>query len=128
LLAKDGYIHNNDGSKQAEIKEHDGVPHVGYWVDNRAWVDWSIEIDKPGRYEVLATMSVAKKQTQFNFGFEGETSLATVASTGSYGDYQQNRLGVITVVKSGQKNFRILPQPKKWQPMNLRQVTLQRVE
>ena len=76
----------------------------------------------------LGTMSVQNEQTQFNFGFEGEMGSATVPLTGSYGKYVQNRLGEITVSKAGRKNFRIVPELKSWQPMNLRQVTLQRVE
>ena len=128
LVAKDAYIHNNEGSKQAEIKIHDEIPHIGIWVDNQAWVDWAIEINKPGKYEVRATMSVQEESTQFKFGLEEAKSLAKVESTGGYGKYVENLLGVITVKKSGRKNFIVKPDPKNWQPMNLREVTLQRIE
>ena len=127
LAANDAYIHNNEGSQQADIRHHDDIPHVGYWVDNRAWVDWAIEIDKPGKYEVRATMSVQEAATHFKFGVEEATASAEVLTTGSYGRYRENLLGVITVEKSGRKNFSIKPVPKKWQPMNLREVVLQRV-
>ncbi|MGB7346820.1 MAG: alpha-L-fucosidase [Pirellulaceae bacterium] len=128
LTADTAYVHNNEGSKQADVRHHDDIPHIGYWLDNHAWVDWNIQIDQPGTYEVHATMSVQNEETRFFFGSEGNMKAAKVSSTGSYGKYEQNRLGAITIDQAGRLNLIIKPDPENWQPMNLRQVTLQRID
>ncbi|WP_419189520.1 hypothetical protein [Stieleria marina] len=110
------------------MRHHDDIPHIGYWLDNRDWVDWSIQIDQPGKYKVHATMSVQNEETRFRFGSEGDMTAAKVSSTGSYGKYQQNRLGVITIDQPRRLNLIIKPDPENRQPMNLRQVTLQRID
>ena len=38
LTADKAYINNNEGSKDAGLRAHDDIPHVGYWIDNEASV------------------------------------------------------------------------------------------
>ncbi|EMI52844.1 alpha-L-fucosidase [Rhodopirellula sallentina] len=128
LTADDSYIHNNEGSRQADVRQHDGISHVGYWLDEQASVQWDIKINQPGKFKVSATMSVEGEQTTFRVGPAGGQLEATVPSTGSYGKYAERELGTIEFDEAGDTSILVKPVPGKWQPMNLREVKLQRVE
>ncbi len=128
LTADKAFIHNNEGSKDAEVRFHDDVPHIGYWIDDKAWLEWDINIDQPGNYEVFATVSVESPQTHFRVGPAGNQVDAEVASTGGYGKYQQKSLGTIRFDKAGVTSIQVKPIAGQWEPMNLREVKLQRSE
>ncbi|MCM2373451.1 alpha-L-fucosidase [Aporhodopirellula aestuarii] len=128
LTADKAYIHNNEGSKEATVREHDGISHVGYWLDDHAWVQWDIKIDEPGTYQVSATMSVEGDKTKFHVGPAGGELEAEVESTGGYGKYVERDLGTIQFDSAGPTSIQVKPEAGQWQPMNLRQVKLQRVE
>lgn len=128
LTASDGYIHNNEGSKEAEVRMHDDIPHIGYWLDNQAWVEWDVNIDKPGSYEVFVTASIEGEKTKFNVGSPNNMAAGELASTGGYGNYVETSIGVVDFKDAGQTSIRVKPEPKEWMPMNLRKVRLQRVE
>ena len=127
LKADDAYIHNNEGSKQAEIRSGTGdVPNIGYWTDDQAWVEWNINIDQPGTYEVSGIVSVEGETTKFGFGIEGQSETTEIKSTGSYGNYESRSFGTISIDQTGALSFRVKPEAGQWNPMNLRQITLQR--
>ena len=126
LTADKAFIHNNEGSANAAIKEHDNIPHVGYWVDGEAFVEWTFQAKEPGQYEVSAEFSVEKPTTQFSFGLVGEPNVVEMPSTGGYGKYKTKVLGNIEIKSTGEQTIRIKPVSSKWQPINLRQITLQR--
>ena len=128
LTADESYIHNNEGSRQADVRQHDGISHVGYWLDEQASVQWDIKINQPGKFKVSATMSVEGEQTTFRVGPASGQLEATVPSTGSYGKYVERELGTIEFDEAGDTSILVKPVPGKWQPMNLREVKLQRVE
>ena len=126
LTADKTFIHNNEGSKDAGLRIHDDIAHVGYWHDDKAWLEWEVNIDRPGTYEVHATMSVDESMTHFNVGPTGAQIEASVASTGGYGKYVEVKLGEINVEKTGATQIQVKPTVGKWQPMNLRQLKFQR--
>ena len=126
LKADDAYIHNNEGSKQAEIRTNSDVPNIGFWTDDQAWAEWNINIDQPGTYEVSGVVSIEEETTTFGFGTEGHLEMAKIKSTGSYGNYETRSFGSITIKQTGALSFRVKPEAGQWNPMNLRQVTLQR--
>lgn len=127
LSASDAYIHNNEGSKQADVRMHDDIPHVGYWTDNRAWIEWDVNIDQLGQYEVFVTGSVEGEKTGLSIGPSGNIVSGEFASTGSYGKYVETSVGLIDFKEAGQSRIQVKPDPDNWQPMNLREVRLQRV-
>lgn len=128
LTADKTFIHNNEGSKDAGLRFHDDIPHVGYWLDDQAWLEWEINIDQPGTYEIYGTMSVDEAVTRFSVGPTGSQVDASVASTGGYGNYAESKLGEISFEKAGITSVQVKPTVGKWQPMNLRQLRLQRSE
>ena len=100
------------------------VPNIGYWTDPNAWIEWSVKYDKPGTYEVTGDVSVEAAKTQFQVGMPQKLSPVEVESTGGYGNYKKKSFGTITIEKAGTYPLQIIPEPKSWQPMNLRTVQL----
>ncbi|EMI44052.1 glycosyl hydrolase [Rhodopirellula sp. SWK7] len=128
LTADTSYINNNEGSREATVREHDGIPHVGYWLDDQASVQWDIKITQPGSYAVSATLSVEGDNTTFLVGPMGGQIEATVPSTGGYGKYVERSLGTLQFDEAGETIIQVKPVAGKWQPMNLRQLKLQKIE
>ena len=128
LMADKAYINNNEGSKDAEVKEHDDVSHIGMWTDPEASVEWQFRTKEPGTYEVVAELSLAGEKTQFNVDLVDAAVLVEVESTGGYGKYKEKFLGTIDIDSAGDHILRIKPDPTAWNPINLRKVELRRVK
>ena len=125
LTADKAFLHNNEGSANSGVREHDGIPHVGHWTDAQAHVEWTFQAE-PGEYEVLAEFSDEAPKTEFSFGLVGAPQVVEAESTGDYGKYRQKRLGVLQVETDGEQTIRIKPKPGAWNPINLRNVELRR--
>ncbi len=124
LTADKAYINNNEGSANAGIRAHDDIPHIGYWVDGEAFVEWAFRTKEPGDYEVRAVMSVKEPKTRFGIGLAEKQIMVEAKSTGGYGKYVEKNLGTIRIDKAGDHTFRVKPDASAWNPINLRQVEL----
>ena len=124
LSADKGYINNNEGSKNASVRMHGDISHVGYWLDNRAFVEWTFHAKEPGDYEVLAEFSVDLPTTKFNVGVGGKSLTVEAKSTGGYGKYAKKTLGTISIDEAGDHTLHVKPDPTAWNPINLRHVEL----
>ena len=125
LTADRAYINNNEGSKNAGLSAHDDVPHINYWVDKEASVEWAFRTKVPGEYEVLGELSVEAPKTKFNIGVAGQSLAVEVESTGGYGKYVEKILGTIKIDQAGDHTLRVKPDAPAWEPMNLRRIELQ---
>ncbi len=126
LSAEAAYIHNNEGTPDARVQHHDGIANIGYWTDSDAWVEWSFQIDRPGRYETVAVLAVESERTRFRIGLAGRQKSVEVQSTGGYGSYARVRLGAIDIAEAGCRTLRIDPEVDHWQPINLRHLELKK--
>ena len=124
LTADKAYINNNEGSKDAGLREHDEVPHIGYWLDNEASVEWQFRTKEPGTFEVHAELSVQEEKTRFSVGLVDAPLMVEVESTGGYGKYKKMVLGKIEITEAGNHVLRVKPDPAAWNPMNLRNIEL----
>ena len=124
LSADEAYIHNNEGSRDARVQQHDGLANIGYWTDAEAWVQWSFKIDKPGKYEVWAELAVEKGKSRFSLSLPDQQMEIEVLSTGGYGNYETKPLGIIDIDKAGEYTLRMKPDKDHWQPVNLRLLEL----
>ena len=124
LTADKAYINNNEGSKDAGLREHDEVPHIGYWLDNEASVEWQFRTKEPGTFEVHAELSVQEEKTRFGVGLVDAPLMVEVESTGGYGKYKKMVLGKIEITEAGNHVLRVKPDPAAWNPMNLRNIEL----
>ena len=128
LTASKAYINNNEGSKNAALKENDGTPHIGYWVDKEASVEWQFKARDAGEYQVLAELS-AEETSKFEISVEGGGTLAAeAASTKEYGNYKKRELGSIRIEKAGEQILRVKPDVAAWNPINLRWIELKKKE
>ena len=123
LSVSDAFIHNNEGSQDADLRAHDDIPHIGLWTDKEAYVEWTFRAE-PGNYEVLAEFSVDSPKTEFSFGLVGVPQMVEMESTGGYGKYVEKSLGTLRVESAGEQTVRIKPNPEAWQPINLRRIEL----
>ncbi len=126
LSANAAFIHNNEGTRDARVQEHDGIPNIGYWTDAEAWVEWSFQVDQPGQYEIRADLAVQEAKTRFRIGLPDQLETVEVSSTGGYYDYAEKSLGQIRFEKVGKHTLRIKPDRDAWQPINLRKLVLKR--
>ena len=128
LTADKAYINNNEGSKNAGIRRHDDIPHIGYWLDNEASVEWQFRTKEPGVFEVRAELSVKEAKTRFGVGLVDSPLMVEVESTGSYGKYVEKVLGEIKIDQAGNHTLRVKPDTAEWKPMNLRKIELRRTK
>jgi len=126
LLADMAYIHNNEGSEQASVREgrRGGPSYISRWTDEEAWVEWSFKIDRPGRYEVSAELALEGPKSRFLLGLPGKLQSVEVVSTGRARDYATKSLGTINIDKAGEYTLQMKPEKDHWQPINLRQLEL----
>jgi len=124
LSASTAYIHNNEGSKEASLRNEDKTPNIGYWTDKFAWLEWTITIKEAGTFEVFADVAIEAETTAWNFGLRDQQQVSELKTTGGYGNYETRSLGTIKIEKTGALSFRINPVAEKWQPVNLRKVEL----
>ena len=124
LTADTAFIHNNEGSRDVRLQRHDGIPHLGYWTDARAWVEWSFTIDRPGDYGISAEMAIDEAKSCFRIVLPGQQQTIEVFSTGGYDKYEQKSLGTIRLSRAGDSTLQIRPDENCWQPINLRTLTL----
>ena len=121
------YIHNNEGSRQAQLQYRGEVPHIGYWTDEQAWAEWTFKIDRPGRFEIWADIAIEQPKSQFRIGLPKQQTLVEVTATGGYDKWAKKRIGEIVIDKAGDYTLQINPVPGQWQPINLRELVLKPV-
>ncbi len=116
-------IHNRMGT-DTKLETKDGVLNIGYWTDERIWVSWSFDIDRPGRFEVVTDLAVEASESQFEILLGDQKLTATIHSTGGYDTFEQMSLGQLTLEQKGECTLEIKPVKDKWQPINIRSVRL----
>jgi len=124
LWADEAYIHNNEGSQNAALREYeDGPPCIAYWTDKEATVEWDFKVTQPGTFEVVAEIGL-EEDSKLSFTVNGATINTEAKSTKSYGKYVKQSLGSFKIDEPGNYNIRFKPDGKNWKPINLRQVEL----
>ena len=126
LVANKAYINNNEGSRDAALKAHDDIPHIGYWHDAEASVEWQFRTKEPGEYEVRVELSIEPEKTRFEIAVGDQSLAAEATSTKGYGKYKKLDLGTIKIDEAGDHILRVKPDTSAWQPMNLRWVELRK--
>ena len=127
LSADTADIHNLNGSDtRLEIK--DSISNIGFWTKAGSWVDWSFEIDKPGRFEVYGYIALEPQTSSFEIISGDQKFTATAASTSGYDKFVKTKLGEIKLNRAGEHRLEIKPLAKQWQPINLRTIVLTPIE
>ncbi len=100
---------------------------IGHWADAKDWVDWAVDVKKPGRFELKVEYACDK-----NMG--GSTFVAKVAErefemvsedTGSWRNYRTVMAGQVEFAATGRQTVAITPSLKTpWKAISLKSVTL----
>ncbi len=127
LTADMANIYNRLGT-DAKLETRDGIQNIGYWTDERVGVEWSFQIDKPGRFEIAAYLAVEAAESRFEIIVDEQKQNAVVVSTAGYDKFVKTKLGEITLAQPGEHRIQIKPIEKQWQPINLRTILLTPIE
>ena len=74
LKAAAAYLHNNEGAAQIRVKAAD-IPNLSYWSDPQAWIEWSVDFEQAGTYEVFGEIAIEATKTRFRVGLGQNLSL-----------------------------------------------------
>ena len=119
LPASEARLHGND------IKYESGGQrdNLGFWTNPADWADWTIEITRPGRYNVTGEIaSLDKAALEVSVG-ESRSSGATPV-TGDYGKFKVAKLGVLEIASPGKVTLAVRPVTDGWHPVNLKAIRL----
>ncbi len=61
----------------------------------------------------------------FNVIVDGKSMNSKVESTGGFGEFKTVTLGQTNYLQAGEHSIQIKPKKGKWQPINLRSITLE---
>jgi len=117
-------IHNEGGGQAPQVESKYGKPNIGYWLDQRDWVEWKFKIDKPGSFDLIAEIATPANNSQCTLKLADQTLSAKAANTGDYDKFTEQNLGRIKIKQSGKYSLEVKPKPNHWSPLNLRQITL----
>lgn len=124
LLAEDAYLNNNEGSRDIRVAESGGVPHLGYWTDPQASVQWTVRASETGTYEVFAEIALEASSTELVVTTPGNSVATQVESTGGYGSFATVSLGKIELKAAEAITLELKPEAASWNPVNLRKIEL----
>lgn len=97
------------------------------WFTELDRVEWDVDVDKKGKYDVYLDWSVSDETAGKPFVFEAgkRTVTGKVARTGSWFTYRKERIGTIQLAEGTQKViFRPASESEKGALMDLREITL----
>ena len=121
-------IHNPGYGEHAKLETIAGKMNIGYWTDARAWLEWKFMIDRPGKFEVFGDAALQEAKSRFQILLESQKLSVSVSSTGGYDRFVVVKLGELTIADSGEHTIRLKPEREKWQPINLRGLTLKPID
>lgn len=117
LAATEAILH---GDLKLEAKHKS--QNIGYWVNPADWIEWPIEITRPGKFTVAGEMA-APASGAFEIRIGDQKLTARSPKTGDYGKFQKVELGQIKV-SAGKATLVIKPVKEGWRPFNLAALTL----
>ena len=85
-------------------------------------------INRSGRFEVYGEVAVKEAKSEFQIHLRDQKLSSSVTSTGGYDQFTVVKLGELTVADSSEHTIQIRPVGKKWQPINLRSLTLKAID
>ena len=119
--AADAALHG----KHLKLEEQGGKPDIGYWDNADEWVAWTGRVDKPGTYQVSATIASANGDAEFQLEAAGQKLNGKVFRTAGWDKFATADIGTVEIKQAG--NFTVVLRAKDlvaWQAINLNSVHL----
>jgi alpha-L-fucosidase len=127
LAADEANIHNSGYGGKVKLKQDNNlVAYLDAWTDYRSRVDWLVNVDQPGTFDVYADIAV-EDTSGFLLMVDEEKEPFKVQSTNGLQTYQTQHIGQLDLPE-GEVAIRISPQKSLWKPVNFRSLTLKPVE
>jgi alpha-L-fucosidase len=108
-----------------EIKYETGDQrnNLGFWTNPSDWADWTVEVTRPGKFDVTAEVaSLDKASLEVSVG--GSRTRGAVPVTGDYGKFKVTKLGVLEIAAPGKVTLAVRPITDGWHPVNLKAIRL----
>ena len=79
------------------------APNIGYWLDTKDYLQWQVQVDKPGEYEVALNYACLESSagSEYSVSVGDRTLAGKVPATGGWGDYRVVKLGTVRVGAAG---------------------------
>jgi len=100
---------------------------IGHWASSKDWVDWIVDLKKPGRFELKVDYACDKKMGGSTFAVKaGEQEFELISEeTGSWRNYQAFSAGRVELKEPGRLRVAVIPRDKTpWKAISLKAVTL----
>jgi len=115
--------------QQIKQENQGGQPNIGFWDKADEWVSWKIQFDKPGAFEVSASVAVLADNAAFAIEIAGQRLEGKPARTGAWDRFQDNALGRIEIKQAGEAVLSLRAKDaSSWKAINLRSVSLKRAD
>ena len=112
----------------AKVESKGGKPSIGFWVDDKDTVKWTVNIVQPGKFKVEAdyALDAGSKGTKIRVSCGSAAPCeAELDATGAWDKFQTVTLGNLEIGDTGVKDIVVTPVAKPGQAvMNLRSLTL----
>ncbi len=95
---------------------------IGFWTNPADTVAWSVRVNKPGLFRVTAELA-AQGPSALTVEAASAKLTAATPDTGDYQAFRKVDLGQITLA-AGRQPVRLVPDKQRWQPVNVRTLTL----
>jgi alpha-L-fucosidase len=118
-MASEAKLH---GSLQYESGH--GKDNIGYWTNPEDSASWAFKVDRPGKFKANTDIA-ALAAAQFEVIVEGQELTGTSPATKDYTKFESTSLNGTLDLAAGNWMLTVKPIAEKWQPINLRSVTLQ---
>lgn len=125
LDAKDAVVHG-------KMLRFEPQPHkntVGYWVNEKDWCEWKLNLNSPGVFDVYLLQGCGTGQggSEVKLSVNESGLNFTVEDTGHFQNFKERHIGKLTISKSGLQSLQLKPQKKtKNAIMDVRQIRLVR--
>ncbi|MEM7313717.1 MAG: alpha-L-fucosidase, partial [Planctomycetota bacterium] len=123
LTLHDVNIHNPGYGGKLELQQDENSDsYLAGWTDIHSQVDWLVQIDEPGTFDVYAEVA-AEEAAGFLLIANDEEKSLSVKPTGGEQSFARQHIGQLTL-SQGEVEIKIHPQEALWNPIMLRSVTL----
>ena len=115
----------NDAGYGGRVKlrqDKNAVAYLDGWTDFRSRVDWLVNVDQPGKFDVFADVAL-EDSSGFQLIVNEERKSFTAKPTGGMETYQTQHIGQLDL-PLGESTIRIFPLKTLWKPVNFRSLTL----
>ena len=123
LQARDATVHGDT----ARYESGGGKDNIGFWTDAKDWVSWTVQVAKPGTFDVEMTYATAEGcgGSEFAVAAGDATVDGKTRTTGSWTEFVTEKVGTLAIAKAGKTTVSVKPKTKPGLGvMNLKAIVL----